>query len=209
MKVWYIDPFSIDQFVNYQGVDRFKCFIRSLGWIVTDVTPAADAAGIDLMARIEHAKIDIQIKCSNLMAVEDKRDGSWTNQWNWNIFKKELRIKFYKERDSFLGLVGLYVKEVSLGYDIKHFIELMKPMIGLIPGSEVIRHFGKGALKRGKITMIKGSDSRWTKYFQFEYIEGLLHAGFERQRWVRPPDKPARSIQKPRVEDDGEEEEVL
>lgn len=193
LKVRYAVPqLTIKEYVDRRGVSIFKDLLRKLGWILIGESLEADWKSIDLTYKLGYALVHIQVKSANLVT-EFEKDPTRTSyrRWHWEIFRKKkgLRVEFYKEKNCFLGLVGLDVHEEIYTEtklriskeEVGYFIEEKEQKIGLIPGSRVIRHFKEKAKKSNKISLKENSVSQWTKYFSYENIKQLLFQEFERQ----------------------------
>ena len=182
-----IPQLTIDQYVGKHGQSVCDDLMGSLGWIMFR-SEEADLKKVDRVYQLGCAAIYVQIKSANLTT-----EGTY-RRWHWNIFdpKKGLPVEFYKEKDSFLVLVGLDIHEVYtetpltiMGERVKEFVEAKKPKVGLIPGSKVIEHFEGKSEKTHNITLKENSISQWDRYFSHENIRYLLLEEFKRQTSLR------------------------
>jgi hypothetical protein len=185
------------EYVDKSGVSHFNNLMRELGWVFMGDSREADLKGVDGTYKLGYATVYVQIKSANLVTefANDSTRKSY-RRWHWEIFSKgkTLRIEFYREKNCFLGLVGLDVTEAPYtetnltirGEKPKLFIEAKEFEIGLIPGNMVIEHFQEAAPKSHEITLKENSKSMWNKYFDRENIEELLLKEFERQTKNQP-----------------------
>lgn len=190
---------TMKEYVHTRGESCFDDIMREFGWILASRSREMDWKGIDRIYKLGFAEVYVQIKSSNL-GIKVSR-GKTYEVWNWDVFKKKLRlpVRIYKEKNCFLGLVGLDVHEknyagtklVIAGKRIKRFIEARKPIVGLIPGNKVIGHFKDKSSGTRSITKYKNSKSpaKWNEYFDRENMAELLLKEFKRQTRERESDE--------------------